>query len=251
MAAYTTTSQQFIIQHRKNGSVYLKNKISTQRHILGLIVLLLSCFVLTYLVNNIIHNIQQENMIATQLQNKQNILKSEVIARQLALQSKELFSSATTPLAKEDRIQKALISYISSHYLISEKGAAKIVSATIEAGKAKQLEFSFITAIIAIESKFNPYAKSSANAEGLMQVIPRWHPEKMQAIGGSKNIIETRENILAGASTIKEYLTIHNNNEVLALQQYNGSLSDKRRKYSNSVLNEKHKIDNWIQSRIN
>lgn len=248
MAAYLTANRPIVIKQRKDGSVYLKQKISKTRYLVGFSILSVLLFILTQIIVYRV-NAEKEAKIkemerVTQLANLQNL------AKEIALPATKVAFVGVPPPTKEDRMRSALIGYITSHYLISEKGADKIIQATIEASKLKGIEPSLVIAIIAIESGFNPYAKSKGNAEGLMQVIPYWHPEKMQSIGGTKNIIETRANIMAGTSTIKEYLNKFKDNKILALQQYAGALDDKKRKYSNAVLSEKRKIDSWISSKM-
>lgn len=151
--------------------------------------------------------------------------------------------------AKDRKMAEAYISYIVKHYSISKKGARIIIDAVMTESRKHRMDKSLITAVIAVESRFNPYALSKSNAEGLMQIIPRWHPDKMAKIGGEERVIDTRRNIAAGTLALKEYMARHNQNVTLALQQYNGSLTDPKRKYSNKVLAEKRRIDHWVAAR--
>lgn len=150
---------------------------------------------------------------------------------------------------KERKTADAYVSYIVKHYSISRKGARRIVDAVMAESKTHRVDKSLITAVIAVESRFHPYAASKSNAEGLMQVVPRWHPEKMARIGGEEQIVDTRRNIAVGTLTLKECLAKHNHDVTLALQQYNGSLGDSRRRYSKKVLAEKSRIDRWVAAR--
>ena len=151
--------------------------------------------------------------------------------------------------AKDRKVADAYISYIVKHYSISKKGARIIIDAVMTESQKHRIDRSLITAVIAVESRFNPYALSRSNAEGLMQIIPRWHPDKMAKIGGDERIVDTKRNIAAGTLALKEYLNKHNQNVALALQQYNGSLGDPKRKYSSKVLAEKRRIDHWVTAR--
>lgn len=157
------------------------------------------------------------------------------------------YKTAISP--KDRRMAEAYVSYIVKHYSISRKGARRIVEAVMAESQKHKVDRSLITAVIAVESRFHPYALSKGNAEGLMQVIPRWHPEKMARIGGEEKIVDTRGNICAGTMTLKEYLVRHDHNVELALQQYNGSLNDRGRRYSRRVLAEKNRIDRWLAAR--
>lgn len=173
--------------------------------------------------------------------------EDEVVAKAIA---SENFKKQSKPVSARDRkISAAYVSYISKHYSISRKGARRIVEAVMAESKRSQVDKSLITAVIAVESRFHPYALSRGNAEGLMQIIPRWHPDKMARIGGEEHIVDTRHNIATGTLALKEYLNRHNQNVALALQQYNGSLNDPKRRYSNRVLAEKRRIDQWVDAR--
>lgn len=255
MTAYNFTSQQLVIRYNRNGQAYFKKKVNLFH------AFLISTFLITLLGigGGIVYtNYEQKEAAALKVKNEKLAMEAQALEIQktqeeIALAEKKKIAEklALEKVAKEKSIHKAIVSYIATNYLISEKGATKIVSAVIEAGNKSKVDFSLITAIIAIESRFNPYAKSVANAEGLMQVIAKWHPEKMKSIGGTQNIIETRENILAGSATIKDFLNQYNNNKILALQQYNGSLNDPNRKYSNMVLKEQYRIEQWIKQHTN
>lgn len=251
MTTYNLTSQQLVIRYNRHGQAYFKQKVNLFH------AFLISTFLITLLsigAGLAYNNYSNKQALELQYQNEKIAMESKILEVQknqeeIALIEKRKIAEklAMEKAVKEKAIHKAIVSYIATNYLISEKGAAKIVSAVIEAGNKSKVDFSLITAIIAIESRFNPYAKSVANAEGLMQVIAKWHPEKMKSIGGTQNIIETRENILAGSATIKDFLNQYNNNKILALQQYNGSLNDPNRKYSNLVLKEQYRIEQWIK----
>ena len=58
---------------------------------------------------------------------------------------------------------------------------------------------------MAIESRYNPVAESVMGAKGLMQVIPKYHPEKLFDHGGEQALLEPEVNILVGAQILREY----------------------------------------------
>jgi hypothetical protein len=87
----------------------------------------------------------------------------------------------------------------------------------IEAASAQyKVDADLITAVIAVESNFEPKAISRRNARGLMQLLPE------TAAGlGVRDIFDPRENIDAGTRYLSALLQHYNNDLVLALAAYN------------------------------
>ena len=63
-----------------------------------------------------------------------------------------------------------------------------------------------VLAVAATESGYNPIAESVVGAKGLMQVIPKFHPEKLAPQGGEVALFEPEVNIRVGAQILHEYL---------------------------------------------
>lgn len=133
--------------------------------------------------------------------------------------------------------QEVLADAISTQYYIAHEAALLIVQQAFQAAEAHRVDPLLLLAVTGVESRFNPFAGSNAGALGLTQSLPGAHPDKMQPLrqrGGS--ILNVRDNLDLGAQILHEYLVQYHDNVVLALQQYNGSLNDRRRAYSNRVL---------------
>lgn len=77
-----------------------------------------------------------------------------------------------------------------------------------------------VLAVIDIESAFNPYAISSAGAQGLMQVMPFW----LNEIGRpGDNLFRVQTNLRFGCTILKFYLQKEKQNLFAALKRYNGT----------------------------
>jgi soluble lytic murein transglycosylase-like protein len=147
------------------------------------------------------------------------------------------------PEALDKRAQKAA-EYIATTYHIAREASELIVRESVKAGKANSVDPILILAIIGVESRFNPISESQAGALGLTQTMAEYHPEKVAKIVSEQgHILNIADNIQLGSKIIGEYMRKYGNNETLALQQYNGSLNDKSRAYSNRVLELKSKFD--------
>lgn len=133
--------------------------------------------------------------------------------------------------------QEVLADVITTQYYIAHEAALLIVQQAFQAADAHHVDPLLLLAVTGVESHFNPFAGSNAGALGLTQSLPGAHPDKMRPLhqrGGS--ILNVRDNLDLGAQILREYLVQYHDNVVLALQQYNGSLNDPRRAYSNRVL---------------
>jgi soluble lytic murein transglycosylase-like protein len=88
-----------------------------------------------------------------------------------------------------------------------------------------------VLAVIDIESAFDPYAISSAGAQGLMQVMPFWLDE----IGHpGDRLVDIQTNLRMGCTILKYYYDMEDGDWAPALARYNGSLG--RREYPEKVL---------------
>ncbi|MBB5215157.1 transglycosylase SLT domain-containing protein [Parapusillimonas granuli] len=75
---------------------------------------------------------------------------------------------------------QALRSYIARKYRIAQSVAGAIVNTAFIVGQEKNLDPQLILAVIAIESRYNPYAESHVGAQGLMQVMTNVHRDKFE-----------------------------------------------------------------------
>ena len=103
---------------------------------------------------------------------------------------------------------------------------------THRAGEAR-LPPGLVMAVMAVESRFDRWAVSSAGAVGLMQVMPFW-PERL----GMRRyeLIHVAPNIRMGCAILRFYLGYEHNDVRKALARYNGSIG--RRDYPDLVLTQ-------------
>lgn len=133
------------------------------------------------------------------------------------------------------RIRK-LAGYIQDTYKVDGNKASIIVAEAMYNATRHDLEPELILAVIAVESTFRERAVSSMGARGLMQVIPRFHPDAIREIGGEHALFDPGKNIHAGSRILVSYLGKSNGNVQRALLRYNGSLSDPKSAYARRVL---------------
>jgi soluble lytic murein transglycosylase-like protein len=138
--------------------------------------------------------------------------------------------------------QRAVAEYIAKRYRVSDQAVAGYVSLAYQAGAQHSVDPLLILAVMAIESRYNPVAESSMGARGLMQVIPKYHLEKLLDHGGEPALLEPAVNIVVGAQILREYQRRFRDTET-ALQMYAGALDDASTQYAAKVLLEKARLD--------
>ncbi len=89
-----------------------------------------------------------------------------------------------------------------------------------------------VLAVIDVESNFDRYAISSANALGLMQVMPFWIEELGEM--DINLLFDINFNLLLGCQILRYYLDMEDGDLIQALARYNGSTG--RRWYGDRVL---------------
>jgi len=134
----------------------------------------------------------------------------------------------------------ALATLVAKRYRIANETTRGLVAAAYSEGRRVGLDPLLIVAVIAVESRFNPIAESDAGAQGLMQVIPGYHKDRMEA-AGVDSLLDPRDNIRLGAQILKEYIR-QGGSEVAGLQIYSGATADASNAYAVKVLGEKQRL---------
>lgn len=146
-----------------------------------------------------------------------------------------------------DRRFQTLANYLARRYRVASEPVEELVHAAFAAGRLTQLDPLLILAVIAIESRFNPIAESDYGARGLMQVVPRFHLEKLALHGGTATVLEPHTNVLVGAQILDEYIERAGSLEA-GLQLYNGAMEDPTRAYAQRVLAERERLTQVLRS---
>lgn len=83
---------------------------------------------------------------------------------------------------------------------------AALVAEAYNQGSQHKIDPTLILAVVAIESRFNPFAQSSVGAQGLMQVMTRVHTDKYEHFGGDLAAFDPVSNMRVGVAILKEYI---------------------------------------------
>ena len=134
---------------------------------------------------------------------------------------------------------------------LSETDASNFANHVIYSASAFKLDIAVLLALITIESRFNPEAASKFGAQGLMQVIPRWHTErivKSRKVTNTYSLYEPKLNIYVGAWALRDFIGESKNLDN-ALLRYNGSLSDPNKTYAKLVMAEVGRVRDVLLNR--
>jgi soluble lytic murein transglycosylase-like protein len=137
--------------------------------------------------------------------------------------------------------QRVLAEFIARRYRVAESASHEFVATAYRVGHEYAVDPVLILAVMAIESRYNPVAESSMGAMGLMQVIPRYHPEKLLDHGGEEALLDPEINIRVGTWVLHEYLGRFGEVEA-ALQKYAGAFDEPTSQYAGKVLAEKARL---------
>lgn len=114
--------------------------------------------------------------------------------------------TAVDPLELTEE-QAAAVFWLSRKYKVAPEPLGALVAQAYQLGEKRGLDPKLILSVMAIESRFNPYAQSSVGAQGLMQVMTRVHEEKYQHFGGTLAAFDPVSNMQVGSLILKDCIT--------------------------------------------
>ena len=101
--------------------------------------------------------------------------------------------------------QQAAVAYwLSKKYRVAPEPLSALVAEAYDIGIRTKLDPTLILAVMAVESKFNPFAQSPVGAQGLMQVMTKVHSDKYEDFGGKLAAFDPLTNLRVGAKVLQE-----------------------------------------------
>jgi soluble lytic murein transglycosylase-like protein len=120
---------------------------------------------------------------------------------------------AVTPPATVASAETAAAAFVRPIPLQTSKRYADMIA---RVAREQKIEPALLHAVIAVESAYNPHAKSPKGATGLMQLMPDTARRY-----GVTDLLNPLENLRAGARYLRDLLGMFNNNLRLVLAAYN------------------------------
>ena len=99
--------------------------------------------------------------------------------------------------------QRAVADFFEKKYGLDRTKIEEYVSNAVVIAKEANIDPVLLLAVISVESNFNPNTKSTAGAEGLMQVMTSVHKDKYALYGGTSDAVKPEVNIRVGAYILK------------------------------------------------
>ena len=140
---------------------------------------------------------------------------------------------------------RGALDYVSKRYHVSTEALEPIFATAQAAGKELRLDPLLIIAVIGVESGFNPFSQSVVGAKGLMQVMPRYHMDKLPEEADRSAFLDPVTNVQVGTKVLHESIRRSGGVEN-GLQQFGGALNDPDRRYATKVLAEKQRLEQAV-----
>ncbi|MDT7928612.1 lytic transglycosylase domain-containing protein [Tepidimonas sp.] len=137
--------------------------------------------------------------------------------------------------------QQRVTQWLARKYRVASEPLAALVAEAHQVGRQLRLDPALILAVMAIESRFNPYAASPFGAHGLMQVHTRVHADKFDDLGGTLAAFDPLSNLRVGAQILRD--AIRTAGSVPGgLRLYVGAVSVDARDYIVKVMAEQERL---------
>lgn len=142
----------------------------------------------------------------------------------------------------------AVLDHVEQRYRVSAEALLPVFEEVQSAARERRLDPLLIVAVIAIESRFNPVSQSSMGAQGLMQVIPRYHQDKLPKATAATAFFDPVMNVRIGSHILHEAIR-RQGGLMEGLQYYAGAIDDEEQAYANKVLAEKLRLEQAARRR--
>lgn len=162
------------------------------------------------------------------------------------LTSDASYRSTASSLNGLPKDQLAVTYSLSRRYRVSPEPLAALVTEAWSVADRSQVPPTLILAIMAIESKFNPFAAGTQGAMGLMQINPAEHVSALEPFGGRLAVFDPVTNLRFGTRLLQD-LILQSESVEDALRKYaaqSGQAEDSR--YVERVLNEQKLLEKLI-----
>jgi Transglycosylase SLT domain len=137
--------------------------------------------------------------------------------------------------------QAAVVQWLSRRYRVAQEPLSALVAEAFAVGERVRMDPTLILAVMAIESRFNPYAQSPVGAQGLMQVLTRVHTEKYENFGGELAAFDPLSNLRVGVKVLQDCIKQAGSIEG-GLRLYVGAVTTDGSGYINKVMTEHLRI---------
>lgn len=153
------------------------------------------------------------------------------------------YRATATSVKGLTKSQLAVTSALSRRYRVSPEPLAALVKEAWALGERTQIPATLLLAIMAVESKFNPFTSGTQGAMGLMQIDPDAHVSELAPFGGRLAVFDPLTNLRMGTRLLQD-LMLQSETIEEALRQYAAASGQTDEVlYVDRVLNEQRLLE--------
>lgn len=218
--------------------------VEITRHTLALIGLIVVATALTFAARPGLQQAASDNLMGW-LEGRQ----AQLFQAQLSpLPPSAAERSTATPVHHLNQEQVAVTHWLSRKYKISPEPLAALVSEAWSLGERSHIAPTLILSIIAIESRFNPFASGRQGGMGLMQIEPDAHSSALSPFGGRLAAFDPLTNLRVGTRHLQGLIQDAGSLEEALRLYAHASGQGKSDQYVDRVLAEQKLLDHISQS---
>lgn len=185
-----------------------------------------------------------EQQLLGWLQQRQTVATAPAAASASTEERPATATSGTLP-----RQQEQVAHWLSRKYRVAPEPLSTLVAEAFALGQRIRIEPTLILAVMAIESRFNPYAQSPVGAQGLMQVMTRVHTDKYDDFGGHLAAFDPVSNLHVGVQVLQECIARAGGSIEGGLKLYVGAVTTDGSGYVDKVLSEHKRLRQVAQGK--
>ncbi len=182
-------------------------------------------------------NSAEQQLLGWLLQRQDVVTEAPALSAEPAA-AERVAASEVISLPKQ---QANVANWLSRKYRVAPEPLSVLVAEAFAIGQKARLDPTLILAVMAIESRFNPYAESPVGAQGLMQVLTRVHTDKYQNFGGEMAAFDPVANLRVGVKVLQDCVKQAGSIEG-GLRRYVGAVTTDGSGYVNKVMSEHLRI---------
>ncbi len=156
------------------------------------------------------------------------------------------YRSTATSVKGLPKNQLAITYWLSRRYRVSPEPIAALVTEAWVVGERSQIPPTLLLAIMAIESKFNPFTAGTQGAMGLMQIDPAAPRHDFSPFGGRLAVFDPVTNLRVGARHLQDLIRQSESIEEALRQYAAASGQSDENLYVERVLNEQKLLEKML-----
>jgi len=229
-------------QVRSSANRVVQGVIAATHNSMAILGLVLAVFLTMFITQPDLRNDAEEKLLGW-LQQRQ---ASEMANAGIASEPNAIERVTASDPGSLPKSQAQVADWLSRKYSVAQEPLSALVSEAYAVGKKVSIDPTLILAVMAIESRFNPFAASSVGAHGLMQVMTRVHTEKYEGFGGTMAAFDPVTNRKVGVQVLHD--TIRRAGSVEGgLRLYVGAVNNDGSDYVDKVLSEHDRLKRVAQ----